>query len=241
MIPPQIKVFPDLNAIAGDAANRIVELAARTIASFGKFSIVLSGGNTPRTLYELLATEEFRDQIDWARVQIFFGDERCVPPDHADSNFRMAQLALLSKIPVPGDNIYRIRGEIDPNEAAIEYGRMLKERFGEGGADLTLLGMGPDGHTASLFPHTEALKETKHRCVPNYVPKFESWRVTITVPFINKSGQVLILAAGADKAQALRDVLEGPPRPDHLPIQMIAPASGAMTWLIDISAAEMEK
>src|SRR5205085_1753455 len=120
---------------------------------FDEFSLVLSGGSTPKALYELLASEDYRDQINWAKVKIFFGDERCVPPDDEQSNYRMARLALLSEVPIPGDNIYRIRGEIEPEPAAMEYGKLLKEQFADGGPDLVLLGMGDDGHTASLFPH----------------------------------------------------------------------------------------
>jgi 6-phosphogluconolactonase len=240
MITPNIKVFPDPPTVAREAAMRIVELARQSISERERFTISLSGGSTPKTLYELLATEEFRDQLDWPRIEIFFGDERCVPPDHPDSNYRMVREALLDKVAIPGDNIYRIHGEIDPQQAAIEYGKLLKEEFQDGGPDLTLLGMGPDGHTASLFPHTEALKEMKHRCVANFVPKFNAWRITTTVPYINRSGQVLVMAVGKEKAPILQEVLEGPPDPDRLPIQMISPVLGRMTWLLDIAAAEME-
>lgn len=235
MITPEIKVLPSPAEIAKEAAERIVAAAGAA----EQFSFVLSGGSTPKALYELLATEDFRDRIDWGRCHIYFGDERCVPPDHADSNYRMAKLALLSKVPIPGDNIYRIRGEINPNDAAIEYGKMLKERFGDRGPDLVLLGMGDDGHTASLFPGTEALKETHHRCVANYVEKFKAWRVTLTAPFINRAENVLILAAGAGKAARLQEVLEGPQEPDRLPIQLIKPASGKLSWLLDSAAAGM--
>jgi 6-phosphogluconolactonase len=151
----------------------------------------------------------------------------------------MAREALLSKVPIPGDNIYRIRGEIDPNEAAIEYGKLLKEHFHDGGPDVILLGMGDDGHTASLFPGTAALKETKHRCVANYVEKFNAWRVTTTAPFINRGGHVMVLVCGASKTARIQEVLEGPPEPDRLPIQLIQPASGQMTWLLDPAAAGM--
>jgi 6-phosphogluconolactonase len=239
MTTPEIKVLPDPISVATEAADRIVRLAADSMADHEKFSIMLSGGSTPKTLYELLATDEFAQQIDWPRVHAYFGDERCVPPDHPDSNFRMAREALLSKVPIPGDNISRIRGETDPTAAAIEYGKLLKEQFRDGGPDLTLLGMGDDGHTASLFPHTEALKETKHRCVANYVEKFKAWRVTTTAAFINRSANVLVLVCGASKTGRLQEVLEGLPEPDRLPIQLIRPTSGSMTWLLDAEAAGM--
>jgi len=162
-----------------------------------------------------------------------------VPPDHKDSNYRMAREALLSKVPIPGDNVYRMAGERDPNTAAREYGQMLKEKFGDGGIDLVLLGMGDDGHTASLFPETEALDETKHRCVANFVPKLNTWRLTLTAPFINRSAQVILLVSGASKAQRLQEVLEGAPDPRRLPVQLIKPASGRLTWLVDAAAAGM--
>jgi 6-phosphogluconolactonase len=239
MITPQIKVLPDANAIAIEAAERIIAASKNAIELFDEFSLVLSGGSTPKMLYELLASDEYRERIEWAKVRIFFGDERCVPPDHPDSNYRMARIALLSEVPIPGDNIYRMRGEIDPEAAAIEYGKMLKEKFADAGPDLVLLGMGEDGHTASLFPQTTALKETSHRCVSNYVDKLGTWRMTLTAPFINRADEVLVLVSGAAKASKLTEVLEGPREPERLPIQLIEPASGKMTWLIDIAAAGM--
>src|SRR5262249_40589610 len=158
----------------------------------------------------------FRKQIDWSRVEIFFGDERCVPPDHPESNYRMAREALLSHVPIPGDNLYRMRGEIDPEVAAKEYGLMLKEKFDAGGLALILLGMGEDGHPASLFPGTKACEETKHRVVANYAEHSttgRSWRITFTAPFINKSANVMVLVSGAAKAAVLKQVLEGPRDP----------------------------
>ena len=183
-------------------------------------------------------TTQPRWPFDWSKVHIFFGDERCVPPDHADSNFRMAHEALLSKVPIPPENIHRMRGEIEPNASAKEYGQMLKDQFGDGGLDLVLLGMGDDGHTASLFPHTEALKETKHRCVAHFVEHSttgKSWRITLTAPFINRAAEVLILIAGASKAARLQEVWHGPKDPDRLPIQLIQPL-GKLLWIIDKAA-----
>ncbi len=238
---PEIKVLPTPQALAQEAARRIVEIAQASIEMQGEFSLVLSGGSTPKALYELLAGNEYHQRIDWMKTHIFFGDERCVPPDDPDSNYRMARLALLSEVPIPGDNVYRIRGEIDPAQAAIEYGRLLKEEFADDGPDLTLLGMGEDGHTASLFPHTDALKETKHRCVANHVPKLNTWRITLTPPFMNRSHNVLILVAGAAKAPTVQEVLEGNPDPERLPIQLIKPITGPMIWLLDAAAAGMEE
>ena len=236
---PEIKVVPDAAEIAREAAERIVAAAGRAAEEGRTFSIALAGGSTPKALYELLATDAYKSRIDWPRVEVFFGDERTVPPDHKDSNYRMAREALLSKAAIPGDNVYRMAGERDPNTAAKEYGQMLKEKFGEGGLDMVLLGMGDDGHTASLFPETDALNETRHRAVANFVPKLNTWRLTLTAPFINRSGDVMILVGGASKAARLQEVLEGPPDPRRLPVQLIQPTNGRLTWVVDAPAAGM--
>ena len=234
MAQGNVEIFADPSAVTQEAARRIVAAAG---AAKGIFSLVLSGGNTPKALYELLASPQFRTQIDWSKVEIYFGDERCVPPDNSESNYLMAQTALLSKVPIDASRIHRIRGEIDPAAAAMEYGQMLKSKFADGGADVLLLGMGDDGHTASLFPGTVALNETHHRCVANFVPKMNTWRVTLTYPFLNKSAAVMILAVGAGKAQRLVEVLQGPRDPHRLPIQGIEPAGGKLAWMLDAAAA----
>jgi 6-phosphogluconolactonase len=242
MTQPELKVLPDPDALAHEAADRIITAAQNAIETKHRFTIALSGGSTPKALYTILASDAYRKQIDWPRVEMFFGDERCVPPDDPESNFRMAKEAMLSKIPIPGDNIYRMRGEIEPEQAAIEYGRMLKDKFGDGGLDLVLLGIGEDGHTLSLFPGTKAVTETHHRVVANYAEHSttgKSWRITMTAPFINESEQIFVLAAGAAKAKILSEVLEGPRDPDRLPIQYIQPAHGKIIWLLDAAAAGM--
>lgn len=239
---PEIKVLPDANAIAREAAERIVKLSEEAIEARGRFSIALAGGSTPKTLYQLLASPEFVTRLDWPAIDLFFGDERVVPPDHKDSNYRMAHEALISKVPIPLDNVYRMRGEADPNEAAKEYGLMLKERFGDGGLDVVLLGMGDDGHTLSLFPGTKAVTEKDHRVVANYAENSttgKSWRITMTAPFVNKARNVMVMLTGASKAGRLKEVLEGPREPERLPIQLIQPVDGQMTWLIDVGAAGM--
>src|SRR5688572_22088766 len=185
MITPEIKVLPTPEAVARGAADRTVGIAEEAVALGDRFTLVLSGGSTPKLLYEMLAAEPYRSRIDWTKTEVFFTDERCVPPDHADSNYRLARDSLLSKVHIPGDNVYRIRGEVEPEEAAKEYGLTLKEKFADDGPDLILLGMGEDGHTASLFPGTAALDETKHRAVANHVARSttgDSWRVTMTAP-----------------------------------------------------------
>jgi 6-phosphogluconolactonase len=242
-VSPDVRIYSDPPAVARAAAELIAWSAAESIARSGTFSLVLSGGSTPRLLHDILSdsVQPYRAKIDWPRIEIYFGDERAVPPDHADSNYRMAHETLLSKVPIPPQNVHRIRGEINPQEAAVEYGRLLKSRFGEsGGPDLTLLGMGDDGHTASLFPHTPALDETRHRAVAQFVEKSTtgaSWRITMTAPFINRSSTIAALVTGAGKASRLKEVLHGPRHPGRLPIQLIVPTPGRLIWLVDQAAA----
>jgi 6-phosphogluconolactonase len=238
MSEPRVSVLTDPAAVAREAADRIVVAAGHAVADRGVFSIALSGGHTPRTLYQLLAAEPLASKIDWPRWNIYFGDERCVPPDHPDSNYRMAREAMFDIAPVPVENILRMRGEIDPHEAAREYGELLRDRFDDLGPDMVLLGMGDDGHTASLFPHTEALKEQKHRCVANFAAD-KGWRLTMTAPFINRAANVLVMVDGAAKTARVSEVLEGPRDPDRLPIQLINPVHGTYTWLMDAAAAGM--
>jgi 6-phosphogluconolactonase len=243
-VTPQIRVFPDPDAVAQAAADIVAAAALEAIAERGAFRISLAGGSTPKKLYQLLAEEPYRSGIDWARVHVYFGDERVVPPEHKDSNYRTAREALLSKVPIPGDNVYRMKGEIDPKQAAKEYGLMLKETLGDGGMDVTLLGMGADGHTLSLFPGTPAVKEREHRVVANYAENSttgKSWRITTTAPFANRSRRVLFLVTGADKAKTVSQVLEGPPDPDRLPAQLISLDEGELIWLLDAAAAGMHE
>jgi 6-phosphogluconolactonase len=238
MTNTEIKVVADAKALTEEAARRIVAAATAKLADNQHFfSLFLSGGSTPKTLYELLASEPYRSQLNWSKIEIYFGDERCVPPDHKDSNFLMAYNAMLSKLPLPEPNIHRMRGEIAPEAAAREYGELLQEKFKHSGPDLVLLGMGDDGHTASLFPGTTALDEKKHRCVANWVEKMKTWRVTTTYPFLNSASEVMMLISGLSKASRLQEVLEGPPK--TYPIQGIQPV-GKLTWMLDAPAASMQ-
>lgn len=242
---PEIKVVPDARAVAAEAAERVAAAAERAVAERGRFSIALSGGSTPKVLYAMLAAEPYRSRIDWAKIHVLFGDERAVPPDHKDSNYKMAAETLLTKVPIPGDNVYRMKGELGEraDEAAREYGLMLEEEFPDG-LDLILLGLGGDGHTASIFPHTKAVAEKEHRAIGYFAENSStgrSWRITMTAPYINQAREILVLLAGADKAARLKEVLEGPREPDRLPIQLIRPVSGKMTWIIDVAAAAMDE
>lgn len=244
MTQPHIRVLPDPAAVAREAAELFVASAERAIAEHEVFTVVLAGGSTPRAMYELLAAEPFRSRVNWVQVEVFFGDERCVPPDDERSNYRMVKQTLLDRVPIPRDNVYRMRGEIDPNEAAKLYGLQLRDIFGDGGADLVYLGMGEDGHTASLFPRTAALDEQEHRCVANhvphdYLPAGTAWRLTLTAPFLNRGRHVVVACTGADKAARIAEVLEGDEDPQRLPIQLIQPTSGEFTWLLDAAAAGM--
>jgi 6-phosphogluconolactonase len=241
MADPSIQVVPTLQDMAETAAERIIQLADTAIANRQIFSIALSGGSTPKTLFGLLATPAYARRVKWQNWEIYFSDERCVPPDSQESNFRMAREALLDHVPIKPQNIHRMIGEIDPPQAAMEYGQLLKEKFGDGGLDVILLGMGDDGHTASLFPGTAALDEIKHRCVANFVPKLNVWRLTMTASFINRAGEVMVLVGGAAKAQRIKEVLQGPRDPKRLPIQLIAPVPGQMLWIMDRAAAGMDK
>lgn len=218
-------------------------------AANGSFTVALAGGSTPKGMYQLLASDEYRDKIDWKKVHAFFGDERCVPPENEFSNYRMANASLLMHVGIPPRQVYRIRGEAHPHEAAAEYESTLLRVFGESDDapfprfDLILLGMGPDGHTASLFPGSSALKEKKRWAVANDVEKFREtptpWqRVTLTYPVINSARHVLFMIAGADKADSLYEVLHGAPNPDLYPSQSIRPENGRLTWLVDPASAQ---
>ena len=244
---PKIEIEPTPDAHARAAAERIVEHCRRTLAENDTCSLCLTGGRTARLVYEALATEAFARRVEWPRVEVFWGDERCVPPDHADSNYGMAAATLLKNVPIPGDNIYRMKGELPPEEAATLYGQMLKERFGDPsqpGFDLLLLGMGDDCHTLSLFPRTAAIDEAKHRCVANFVPKLDggkgAWRITLSAPFANRSQEVLAMVAGAEKAAAVREFLEGDADPHDCPMKLIDPVAGRFTLLLDAAAAGMD-
>ena len=191
----------------------------------------------------MLASPDFRDPIDWSRVHLFWGDERCVPPDHPDSNFRMVREALLTKIQIPNKNIHRMLGEREPAEAAAAYEAELKEFFGaeRGGwprFDLIFLGLGEDGHTASLFPGTAALEENEHPVAVVYVERLHSYRLTLTLPVINAAAQVTFLVSGASKAMIVREILVSDSASSNYPAARVRPTEGRLTWLIDTDAAK---
>ncbi|MGQ9627050.1 MAG: 6-phosphogluconolactonase [Anaerolineae bacterium] len=236
----EVKVYSDAESLARAAAEHFLTLAREAAKARGRFNVALSGGQTPRRLYEILAGPPFRESIPWARVQIFWGDERCVPPTHPESNYRMAREALLDKIPIPQENIHRIQGELPPDQAAAAYQMELEATLGVNGRlDLILLGMGADGHTASLFPGSEAIHERARWVVAQYVEKLRAWRITLTPAAINAAANVIFLVSGVGKAESLRQALAGPYQPCILPAQLISPVDGHLLWLADTEAAAL--
>lgn len=231
---------------AQDVARRAAELFVRRnqeARARGRFTVALSGGSTPRAFHALLAAPPFRDQVDWSVTQFYWGDERCVAPDDPESNFRMARETLLDNVPIHDAQVHRIHSEMDdPTAAAALYADELRQEFAlaPGAAprfDLIYLGMGPDGHTASLFPHTAALHVRDQLVVANYVPKLSTWRITLTAEVLNAAATVAFLVAGQDKADALAAVLDGPPNPEQYPSQLVTPSSGELLWVVDDAAA----
>ncbi|MGH8279339.1 MAG: 6-phosphogluconolactonase [Gammaproteobacteria bacterium] len=221
-------------------AEEFVHVASDAVHAQARFRVALAGGSTPRPLYELLASREFVTRIDWAHTEVFFGDERCVPPDDTRSNFRMAADALLKRVALPAAQLHRMRGEDPPARAALQYREELALAFRTDAAprfDLILLGLGENGHTASLFPGTGALRERRHTVVAQYVEAQREWRLTFTRPTLNAAAKVWVLACGAAKAEVVERVLAGPFAPEVLPAQYLAPPSGELVWWLDLAAA----
>jgi len=238
MKQPAIQVYRDRHLLAEAAANHFVDQAHKNISRHGRFNVALSGGSTPSEMHQLLATK-YADSVDWNRVDFFWGDERYVPQDHPESNYFMAKNTLLDHIDIEPSQLHGIAVDLAPDEAAKAYTRTLRDSLGDAGPslDLVFLGMGDDGHTASLFPGTRALKDTQNWVVANLVEKLDTWRITLTAPYINQARQVTFLVAGENKAIALRKVLEGPCQPERYPSQLIKPMNGQLLWLIDLAAA----
>lgn len=240
----QIKALQNRDALVQIAAERFVASAVEAIRTHGRFHVALSGGTISKSLYAMLATRHYAARIDWSRVHLFWGDERCVPPADSMSNYRMARETLIDHVALPDENVHRIRGEIAPAAAAAAYELELRNVFGtpvgppKYGArfDLVLLGMGVNGHTASLFPGLAAVSEQERWVTAAYVAEVSMWRVTCTPVVFNTAAEVVFLVVGSDKAATLRQVLEGPRQPAVLPAQAIAPADGSVWWLLDADA-----
>jgi len=239
--PAELRIVDTAAELFRTAAHEFVTLASQAVKNKGRFFVALSGGSTPKNLYTLLAGEQAK-AVPWDRSYFFFGDERHVPPEHPDSNYRMVNEAMFSKVPVPPGNVFRIHAESDAAVAAQEYEETLRRffdlqtnqlpRF-----DLILLGVGPDGHTASIFPVSSAMNETKRLVVANWVEKFKTYRITFTFAVLNHSACTMFLASGADKAGIVHEVLENPNA--NLPSQKVRPDDGQLVWLVDRPAAAL--
>jgi 6-phosphogluconolactonase len=239
-------VEPDAAALARRAAQYFVEMIGEAVAGRGRARIAISGGSTPKASFELLADPDqpWRNRMPWDRLDIYWVDERAVPPDSAESNYRMTREALLDHVPLRPEQIHRMEGELDPEVAAARYESDLRNSFRLEGAqsprfDLVALGMGTDGHTASLFPHTEAIHEISRLVTANHVPQMNTWRITLTWPVIDHASSVFFLIAGEDKAQILKEVLTGKHDPERLPSQLIWPVSGILTLFLDKAVAAL--
>lgn len=238
-------VYRDAGELARHAARHLVEQAASAVEKRGRARLALSGGSTPKRTFELLAdpAAEFRQRMPWEKLEIYWVDERCVPPDDKDSNYRMTREALLDQVPIPAAQVFRMEGELDPEEAAARYESQIRGQFRLEGAelprfDVVALGMGDDGHTASLFPHTEALDELGRIAVANHVPQKQTWRLTLTWPVLNQARDLFFLIQGEDKAAVLERVFCGDYRPEELPAQLIRPAGRELLLLLDEAAAK---
>lgn len=238
-----IRVFPDLERLSQKAADHFVLLVRQQVEAHGLFSVALSGGSTPKKFYALLSAEPYREIIPWKSVHFFWTDERCIPPDHPESNFRMAHEALLSRVPVPQVNIHRVPVEqVDPKQAAGLYEQEIRAFFrlcddSWPEFDLILLGLGEDGHTASLFPRSQALQEISHLVAVSTGGSPDLPRVTLTLPVLNHARHILWLVAGSEKASMVRAVLEGGGQSEELPARRVQPINGEALWLLDRSAA----
>lgn len=245
-MPQNIFISENLQALSRAAAENFVRLGAEAIEKNNRFTLALSGGSTPKMLFQTLASDEFRLQIDWTKTFFFFGDERCVPPDSAESNYRMARENLFESLNIKPENVFRWQTEFVPAIAAEDYENQLKDFFAlkENEIprfDLILLGMGADGHTASLFPETGALDETEKLAVANLVEKFASFRLTFTFPLINNAANIIFLIAGAEKAETVKIVLKGEFEPQKFPAQNVKPRSGNLFYFMDKEAAKAIK
>jgi 6-phosphogluconolactonase len=239
-----IRRYPDAEAVSRAAAQDLVDVARAAIAARGRFCVALSGGSTPRRMYEILSESPRWARLAWDRVEFFWGDERAVGPDHADSNYGAAAAALLRPLEIAPERVHRIQGELpDPEAAAVRYQEELARVFAAPSDglppifDLVLLGMGSDGHTASLFPYSQALAERRRWVVGHHVARLGKARITMTPPVLNRAAEVRLLVTGADKAGVLHEALLGPREPERLPVQLVVPEAGRLVWMLDRAAA----
>jgi 6-phosphogluconolactonase len=237
----ETKTLADAGAVSQAAAREFSRLARENVSVKGEFSVALAGGSTPRGAYQILAKEG--QKLPWQKIQVFFGDERAVPPDHAESNYGMARDALLSHVPIPAGNVHRMKGEVEADAAADQYEGEVRRHFGLSNSevprfDLIMLGMGDDGHTASLFPGSDALSETTRLVAANWIEKFQQHRLTFTFPVLNNAAEVMFLIAGTAKAKVIGEIFRQPTPADRYPVQKVKPTAGRVLWLLDRAAAQ---
>jgi 6-phosphogluconolactonase len=237
MIRGERWIGENAHAVAREGARRFVAAAKEATGERGRFTVALAGGSTPKAMYQLLAEPQTAAQVAWGAVEVLFGDERAVPPDHPDSNYGMAARALLDRVPLDPARVHRIEGERD--DAAERYEALLGDLFGNAlpEIDLVLLGMGPDGHTASLFPHTPALHEQARWCAKNPVQKLATQRFTLTAPILNAARRVVLTVCGAEKAAVVRAIAADAEDPEEHPVLLVRPTRGELAWLFDRAAA----
>lgn len=233
-----IHVYPNKEKLVVATTERMVDSIEQAIQQNGLCNIALSGGNTPGGVFSLLASNPYRDRVDWGRLHIFWGDERMVPPEHQDSNFRLVKETLLDRINMPDENVHRMRGEIAPEEAAAEYAELLRDHFKDSPPcfDLMLLGLGEDGHTASLFPGTDAVEECEKHVVAVFVPKLSAWRVTLTLPVLNAAREIFFLVSGKSKAEMVQCIMSNKQPTKKIPATMVTPQNGDLRWMLDSDA-----
>lgn len=242
---PRLRIFPDRDTLALAAAHHFLSIGQAALMHRGRFMVAFSGGTTPKMLFERMHVERMRDSLDWEQVHIFWGDERCVPPDDAASNYRMARESLLDDVRIPASNVHRFMTEMPPDETAKQYQKELQSCFGLVDDsmlpvfDLVLLGLGSDGHTASLFPGTSVLDEQERWAAAVHVEKLEAWRVTLTLPVLNAARDVMFLVSGGEKAQILQEVLKAKDQVVKYPAQLVQPAAGRLYWFVDDKAAQL--
>ncbi|MCY4623985.1 MAG: 6-phosphogluconolactonase [Chloroflexi bacterium] len=236
--PPDIHIHATPHEAAEALAREVSRLSADAIAERSRFTIALAGGSTPAALYRLLALPPYVAEIDWPRWHVLWGDERCVPPDHPDSNYGMAKRTLIDHVPIPESHVHRMAGEAPPQQAADAYAATLAGALApDGRLDFALLGVGDDGHTASLFPDTASLAENERSVVANWVPHLDTHRITLTLPTLNRARHVAVLATGADKADAVRRALAPNAADATPPIALVIPEDSAVVWHLTAAAA----
>ena len=230
-----IHAYPNKEKLVTATAELVAGSIEHTIQQNGLCNMALSGGNTPGGVFSLLASSDYRDRVDWNRLHLFWGDERMVPPEHQDSNYRLVQETLLDHINIPDENVHRMRGEIVPDESAAEYAELLHNHFAVSPPcfDLMLLGLGADGHTASLFPETDAVEECEKHAVAVFVPKLDAWRVTLTLPVLNAARKILFLVSGKSKSEMVQRIVSNKQPAKEIPATMVKLQNGEIHWMLD--------